>query len=315
MKTVFIINKNAGQRKVIENLMRKVPESAEVYITKAKGDATRFINEYCETYGPARFIACGGDGTINEVINGVLNCDGAEAGAVPVGTGNDFVRNFPYCDFFDTSLQMTCETETVDAIFYTSYFQWEEKCGYGINMFNIGFDCNVADKKEQLSHIWGKLAYFVSILINLIAKKGADVKIEMNGECIHKGGLLLTSVANGCYCGGGIKSNPQSDIKDGLINVNIIKNISRMRFISLLPRYMKGTHPNLKNIEKYISTKMCEEITVTPLDGKMKVCVDGEIISTEKIKFEIKPKAFKFAVPKRKEHSQYDTKTSERLSV
>ena len=315
MKTVFIINKKAGQRKEIEKLIRKVPETAEVYLTKAKGDATRFIKEYCENYGPARFIACGGDGTINEVINGVVNCDGAEAGAVPVGTGNDFVRNFPDCDFFDTSLQMSCETESVDAIFYTSYFQGEEKCGYGINMFNIGFDCNVADKKEQISYIWGKLAYFVSIFINLIAKKGADVKIEIDGEIIHNGRLLLTSMANGCYCGGGIKSNPASDIKDGLININIIKNLSRMRFISLLPKYMKGTHTDLENIEKYIISKKCKEIIVTPLNGKMNVCVDGEIISTQKIKLEIKPKAFKFVVPKRKEHIQYDTKTSERLSV
>ena len=315
MKTVFIINKNAGQKKEVENLIRKIPETAEVYFTKCKGDATRFVKEYCENYGPARFIACGGDGTINEVVNGVLSCDGAESGVVPVGTGNDFVRNFSGCDFFDVSLQMSCESQEVDVIHYTSYLNGRETGGYGVNMFNIGFDCNVADKKEQLTFIPGALAYFVSIFINLIAKKGAEVKIETDGECVHNGKLLLTSVANGCYCGGGIKSNPLSHIKNGLINVNIVKNISRLRFISLLPKYMKGTHINIKNIEKIIAVKMCDEITVTPLNGKMKFCVDGEILSTEKIKFEIKPQKLKFAVPKRKEHSEYDTKTSERLGV
>ncbi|MBQ3114925.1 MAG: YegS/Rv2252/BmrU family lipid kinase [Clostridia bacterium] len=322
MKTVFIINKNAGKKSEVQKFIKKVTDNAddlnnniEVYFTQYKGDATAYVKEYCKNNGPARFIACGGDGTINEVINGVMTCVGAEAGAVPIGTGNDFCRNFSDCDFFDISLQMSSKTELLDAIFYTSKLNGEENCGYGFNMFNIGFDCNVADKKEQLSFITGPFAYFVSILINLIAKKGADLLIETEDECLHNGKLLLISVANGCYCGGGIKSNPLSDIKNGFININVIKNISRLKFLSLLPSYMKGRHIYKKNIEKIINTKLCHKIKVRSLNGKIKVCVDGEIINSDSISFEIKPNAFKFVVPKRKEHSQYDTKTSERFSV
>ena len=161
-------------------------------------------------------------------------------------------------------------------------------------------------------------AYFVSILINLIAKKGADLLIETEDECLHNGKLLLISVANGCYCGGGIKSNPLSDIKNGFIELEgkyYVTDISRLKFLSLLPSYMKGRHIYKKNIEKIINTKLCHKIKVRSLNGKIKVCVDGEIINSDSISFEIKPNAFKFVVPKRKEHSQYDTKTSERFSV
>lgn len=308
MKTVFVINPMAGQGKDIGGLVEKIRETAvkikketAIYITKYAGDAERFVKEYCENHGPARFIACGGDGTLGEVVNGVFNCTGAEVGVYPIGTGNDFKRNFKNTDaFFDIEAQLCGSAECCDAIRYTTELDGVKKTGYGINMFNIGFDCNVADMTARMKEkpfISGSLAYLLSVFAVLIRKKGANLEIELDGAKMHSGKLLLTSIANGKFCGGGIQSNPLADVRDGLININIIYNISRLNFLTKFPFYAKGTHVKLKNIEKIIFSTKCRKISVTPIDGKMRICTDGEIFDAGKTEFEIVHNAINFVLP------------------
>ena len=304
MKTVFVINPEAGQGNKIESLIEtingtitKLKSDAQVYITKSIGDAEKFVKNFCEKFGPARFIACGGDGTLSEVLNGAIETKGTEIGVIPIGTGNDFCRNFGKNIGFDNiEGQIMGEAVECDAIKYST----GEKEGYCVNMFNIGFDCNVADLTQDMKKrplVSGSMAYFLSILITLIKKKGSDLKIEIDGKLAHNGKLLLTSLANGCYCGGGIKSNPFASIKDGLISINIIRNVTRSRFITLLPHYMKGTFTKIPGIEKYITTEKCQKVTVTPNSGRMRICIDGEIVDAEKTQFEIIHNAFNFVLP------------------
>ena len=308
MKTVFIVNPKAGQGKntdlLINSIEKAIAETgadASLYVTKAVGDAEVYTSEYCKNNGPARFIACGGDGTLNEVLNGAIEYPDAEIGVIPRGTGNDFCRNFgDGYDFTDIRRQIGGNTVKCDAIKYSTYSDSVNKQGYCVNMFNIGFDCNVADmtasmKKKPL--ISGSLAYFLSILVTLIKKKGADLQIEIDGEMVYNGRLLLTSVANGSYCGGGIKSNPFASTSDGLININIIKNVSRLKFISLLPHYMKGTVFELIGIEKYIASRKCKHIKLTPNTDAFRLCIDGEIIDGGVTEFDIVPNAFNFVIP------------------
>lgn len=308
MKTVFVINPAAGKRKNVELLVNRIKAvikelgvKAEIHITRAVGDASRFVREFHEKNGKTRFIACGGDGTLNEVLNGVMGADECEVGVLPIGTGNDFCRNFGKELCFDSiSHQIYGQSAKCDAIKYSTHINGEHKQGYCANMFNIGFDCNVADLTaavKQKTWVRGSLAYFVSILITLIKKKCTRLKIHIDGKEAHDGRLLLTSVANGCYCGGGIKSNPLACVNDGLINVNIIKNVSRLRFISLLPYYMKGTHLKLRGIEKIILCKKCRKISIMPYDEKIRLCIDGEITDAGETEFEIIHNAFNFVVP------------------
>ncbi len=308
MKTVFIINPMAGQGKYIDKLIKKIADvaseikaDAEIYITKAVGDAQRFVSEHCEKFGAARFIACGGDGTLSEVINGAIDFKDAEIGVIPIGTGNDFCRNFDYAgDFTNIVNQIKGNIVKCDAIKYTTYINSNKKMGYCVNMFNIGFDCNVADMTSDMKKkpfVSGTLAYLLSIFVTLIKKKGANLKIELDGNVKHKGALLLTSIANGCYCGGGVKSNPLASLQDGFININIVKNISRLRFLKLLPHYMKGDFLKLKNIERIILSLKCRHITVTPLNGNIRLCTDGEISDAGTTEFEIVPNAFNFVIP------------------
>ena len=305
MKTVFIINPRAGQGKKVQALINKINNltdfESEIYITKSVGDATLYVKSYCEAFGPARFIACGGDGTLNEVLNGAIGFQDAEIGVMPVGTGNDFCRNFKGIgNFHDALCQITGNSVMCDAIQYKTVANGKTVTGYCANMFNIGFDCNVADLKgeiEKKPFVSGATSYLISIFVNLIRKKGANVRIEMDGTEKHAGKLLLTSIANGCYCGGGIKSNPLASVSDGRININIIKNVSRLQFLYLLPFYMKGNFLKLKNIDKVILSETCSKVKLTPLDGTIRLCVDGEIIDGGETEFTICHNAFRFVLP------------------
>ncbi len=307
MKTVFIINPKAGQGQDVEALSEEILQTAkalqadvQIYRTEGVGDATRFVKEYCDTYGGARFIACGGDGTLSEVVSGIDGVHHAEVGVMPLGTGNDFCRNYADCDFKDIALQITAKTRLCDVICYQTELDGGTRTGRFINMCNIGFDCNVADLVADLKKkpfISGSLAYVLSILINLIKKKGADVTIIKDGETLHSGALLLHSVANGRFCGGGIQSNPLASVCDGTINFNIIHNVSRLRFLRLLPHYMKGTHITLSGIEDVIETHTCQHLTVIPGSLPFRICLDGEVMDAGKTEFKIMPGGVRFVVP------------------
>ena len=308
MKVVFIVNPKAGKGsakdKLIETLEHMIAgsqQNAEIYITKCPGDATRFVSEFCQTNGGARFIACGGDGTLSEVLNGVMGCYGAEVGVLPVGSGNDFCRNFSSeTDFSDILLQITAEAVPCDAIRYTTVLNGVEKTGYCANMFNIGFDCRVADTTNGLKKntvFGGSFAYVLAIFMELIQKKTTHLTVTADHRELFNGEALLTSVANGKYCGGGIMSNPMASLTDGDVNFNVIKNISRRHFLFLLPSYMKGTHLGIKGIEQVILSGHCKTLTVTPENGTMRLCIDGEIITAGETTFEVVPAAFRLVLP------------------
>ena len=306
MKTVFVVNPKAGRGKGVKNLIDKIKasgEEAEIYLTKAPKDATRFVREYLKNNGVTRFIACGGDGTLSEVVNGMADYKGAEVGVIPIGSGNDFVRSLGEQDFFDLLSQVSSDAKKVDLIKYSFINDGITKDGYCINMANIGFDCNVADLTNTIKEktfLGGSLAYFVAIFIMLVKKKGADLKIESEDGTVYDGPLLLTSLANGMFCGGGIKSNLLASLNDGLININIIKNVSRLKFISLLPFYMNGTVLDLRGIERYITSPKYPSVTITPNNGKVKVGVDGEVWDAEKIEFSIIKGGINFVLPNKK---------------
>ena len=311
MMTVFILNPKAGKNNDIQLLSEKIKAAAskvnrevEIYITKAKGDAERFVKEMCKENPQTRFIACGGDGTLCEVLNGVYGFNDAKIGVFPCGTGNDFCRNFETACFTNPEKLITADTVKCDVIKYTTTVDAKVKSGLCINMFNIGFDCNVADlmgKIKEKTILQGSLAYFASIFAILIKKKGADLEIECDGQKCYDGKLLLTSVANGCFCGGGIKSNPDACVSDGRMDINIIKNVTRINFLSKLPYYMKGTHKTAKGIEKILINKSCNNMTVTPKNGKMRLCCDGEIFDAGKTNFTVLHNFVNFVLPKENE--------------
>ncbi len=300
MKTVFILNPKAGKRfnetlKEIKNL------GVEFYITKAQNDANDYVKKYIEENGETRFIACGGDGTYNEVLNGVLEAGCGEAGVMPVGSGNDFCRNFGNKESFLNPLkQINAETVECDAIKYTLTYNGETKQGYCANMINIGFDCAVADTTNMVrekTFFSGSMAYFVSIFINLVKKTPSYLYIETDGKERNNGEVLLTSLANGCYCGGGLKTNPSAEVNDGFININIVKNINRGKFLTVLPEYIKGSYVGKEKFKSIVTSEKFKTVKIVPQNKSMRISVDGEIMDADMLEVELIHNAYRFANP------------------
>lgn len=308
MKTVYILNPMSGRYAKNNDFLNRLVDTVydsqgkiEVYTTKSVGDATDIVRNYCETKGAARFVACGGDGTLSEVVNGVMGFEGASVGAMPIGTGNDFCRNFPNAMFADSQRQQQAEFIKCDTILCRLFNGGKEKVVHCVNMANIGFDCNVVDEASKMKikkFVPHSIVYLMTALVTLIRKKCTNLVVELDGKRKHSGELLLTTIANGSFCGGGFMSNPLASVCDGSIDVNIIKNVSRLRFLSLLPSYKKGKLFSKKGIERFAFTSKCKKLSIVSMSGVIKVCLDGEIFEADRAEIEVCPGAFNFVVPK-----------------
>lgn len=318
MKHYFILNPFAGQGKALK-LEKKIWQAADaadvepvIHITEYQGEAEEYVRRIASECASEstdnevlRFYACGGDGTLSEVVNGAYGAENVQVANIPVGTGNDFIRNFDGAgDFNDILMQIRSGAVKCDLIHYEGNCEedgiMKKVSRYCINMFNIGFDCNVVDLTDSLKKkplMAGPLAYLTGVGIMLVKKKGADLTVEYDDGFVYSGSLLMIAVANGCYCGGGVKGIPDAETDDGLIDVSLVKDISRRTFVKLFPKYSKGTHRSDKRIDDILIYKKCRSLTITSNCGDMKLCVDGEIVQAEKIYFDIVPKAIGFVVP------------------
>jgi len=320
LKTYFVVNPVSGTGQGKDGFIRQIQENArnlgmniEIYQTQSSGDAERFVFETVTELKAeeARIYICGGDGTFNEAINGLMKAKEAlqaqhiqadtSLGLVPIGSGNDFIKNFWSVDGARSiDAQLHASPLPCDVLEFTTETQEGERVRYCANMFNIGFDCNTADLANHLKEkplISGHFAYLLGVLGTLIKKKGANIRVEVDGELFHEGPALLCSLANGPYCGGGVKSNPGADVQDGVMDVNVVRNISRLGLLKLFPSYQKGVHMQLPNIEKTIRTAVCREAVITPLQGQMRLCTDGEITDEGKIRIRVIQHGFSFLGP------------------
>ena len=314
LKHIFVVNPNSGKKKNRVRFFERLEEAAkaagaeyEIYRTAAAGDGESYVRKLCERYQGTgeslRIYACGGDGTINEVVNGAFGYENVEIGAVPLGTGNDYIRNYgKAADFLDPAKLLAGRSVYSDLIAYRAEYEGKVTEGCCANMFNIGFDCNVVDMTARVKNwplVGGTLAYMISVAIILIEKKGADLRVIYEDGSEAGGKILLIAIANGCYCGGGVKGVPYSRLDDGLMDVSVVNDISRRFFVTLFPSYSKGVHMEKKGIIKNNVIKYTKEkkLTVIANGESLRLCTDGEITTQKRIEFEVVPDAFRFIVP------------------
>lgn len=328
MKHIFIMNPAAGKGKAGKVFLPKIIETAkrmgidyEIHRTISPGDAQHFVKSRCEARmgkepeDILRFYACGGDGTLNEVANGAYGQENIEVAMIPAGTGNDFPRSFGELKYFENiEGQILGEGKPVDIIRYEtiipnhgfaseldSIFESDPDpvIRYGINMFNIGLDCNAADMMAKIKDylfVPGPLAYGLGVGIVLGKKEGVNLEICLDNGEVFDGDIMLAAIGNGSYCGGGFNGVPRASVDDGLIDVSIVGNINRRTIITLLGKYRKGTHLEDPSTASFITYRKCKTLTIKPC-GAVKLCTDGEVSMVGEITFEIIPGGIKFSVP------------------
>ena len=303
MKYCFVINPAAGKTDSTQELLDRIEHcykenSTEVltYLTAGVGDATEYVVRMAKEYPDEElwFYACGGDGTLGEVVCGAMAADAQDriaVGLIPAGTGNDFVRNFTFRDnFFDIEAQLRAEVCPIDLI----------RCNdrYAINMINVGFDAEVAAKMAQLKRKWwvpSGMAYIAGLVVTLIRKPGVRGRLCADGEELGSCRFLLNTYANGTFCGGGFRSNPKSDPTDGKLDALFVNNIGRLKFISIVGDYKKGTHlvPKFASV---LTNRKAERIDFF-FDRPTNVSVDGEIITVSELHCSIEQGALRFLIP------------------
>ena len=170
---------------------------------------------------------------------------------------------------------------------------------YAINMINVGFDSEVVAKKEDFSQkrwVPAKMAYIFGLISCFARKPGVEMRISRDGGEYEERKLLLNTFANGCFCGGGFYSNPKASLCDGKMDVMEIENVSRLRFLTLVGSYKKGTH--LREKLEHIVHAMKEESLHMIFSSPMHVSVDGELRMLSELRLSIEKRALRFLVPK-----------------
>ena len=271
MRYIFIINPKAGAQDRSAELKAAVAalpqkDQCEFYCTQSVGDATVYVKQWCDEHPreEVRFIACGGDGTINEVFNGAAGRENVSVTCWPVGSGNDFVKVFGGSErFMDIGKLLTAPTRKLDLL----------KVGdrYSVNVVNFGFDTTVAitinQEREKTGH-GGKSAYTKGVVKALLTSMRNEFTVTADGELLDtKGKALLCTVANGQYVGGSFKCAPKAKTDDGLLEVCLIRPISRIRFVTILGTYTAGKHLDDPKMQDIVIYRQAKKVEITAPEG------------------------------------------------
>lgn len=296
MKHIFVVNPTAGtgvDASVIEAMLKKLNTvEYEIYTTKYKGDTARFVTERAKQGDRVRFYACGGDGTMKDVAEGLIGYENASMTVYPVGSGNDFVRCFgDKAEFLNLAKLTAAEEITVDAIKVN-----DQIC---LNACHFGFDSAVAStmiRAKPKKLIGGKNAYTTGVVKALLCNMKNNARIIVDGEEICSDAFLLCSLCNGGYVGGGYHCAPRSVQDDGKLEVCLVKPISRTLFIKLMDTYRAGGHLDDPRFKDVVIYRRCEEAEIHAGPG-FAVSLDGEILEAQDLKVSVLPGAIRFAVP------------------
>ncbi len=240
-------------------------------------------------------IAMGGDGTVHEVMNGLMQIPEARRpilGVVPVGSGNDFGHGIGASTKPTVALNRAIngEPSTVDLGLMTAEDGRQE---YFDNTLGIGFGATVTIRSHKLPLLRGFLMYLTAVLQTIIIDHNPiQMQIETDGEKWTQSVIYLI-LCNGPREGGGFLIAPEAKIDDGIFHYAMITNVSRLMMLRIVPEVMKGTHGRFKQVRM----GTCKKFTLTA-DRPLYIHADGEIYSgpgsdLRKVSFEILPNALK----------------------
>lgn len=299
MQFVFIINPAAGKENSEKDLLIQLEKKKNLdyvlYYTKSAKDATSYVRElliknpdkyYC-------FVACGGDGTINEVINGMIGYNNCCFTVYPCGSGNDYVKYFGGADKFLNLDELVNGKEVkVDVM------QVADK--YSVNVVNFGFDCVVLKTMEKVKRkflIGGENAYTTGIVKAVFTGRKNYCQIFADGKLLNPSGeYMLCTIANGSHVGGSYNCAPRSLIDDGYMEVCLASSMSILKFASLAGKYKNGLHlddEKFKNVITYTRAKKVELIA----PSAMEISIDGEIAVDKHFVIENHNKLLSFLAP------------------
>lgn len=299
MKHIFIVNTVAGDHSCLEEVQKAIANESEaidyeLFTPDSAKDNISQIKEYLEAHPgeEVRFYACGGDGTLNKVASGIYGYPNASMAVLAYGSGNDYIKYYADLKAFRNVENAMHGTEKrVDIMQVNGRF--------AINATHFGLDSVVAKVMHKIRRypiIGGKMCYPIAVLRAFLTGMRTKCTVYADGEKLNDGKICLCTIANGKYVGGSYQCAPRSLNDDGLLEVCLIKPISRIKFMRLKKSYTEGTHLDNPKFKDIIVYRRAKQVVIEATKGFC-VSLDGEILQGERIVVENKRQAIRFVVP------------------
>lgn len=258
----------AGYRSTVEHQLARSGLAFDFVATSAPGDAER-LAQTAHTQGYGAVVAAGGDGTINEIVNG-LRHSALPLGLIPLGTGNDLAKmiglrpNDSATAIARLRLAQPCAID----------FGLANNRAF-VNGMGIGFDAAIAVEAHKPSRLKGNLVYLQALLTTFRHYQAPVITATFNGHTTQRPRLLV-AIGNGRCQGGGFWITPEAQINDGLLDVCLIDRLSPSELLRHLPKVLRGSHTKLRQVTMARTTHLQID-SATPLP----VHLDGEILGTD----------------------------------
>ncbi len=268
----FIVNElsGKGRGKEVADKLRKILKEKKIeykmYITERYAHAIELAKELSAKNDCSGLVAVGGDGTFNEVLNGMDT--GVPLGLISAGSGNDFMRAFAPEKTVEDQLDAVINgnTKCIDFI--------EVNDKRSLNVAGTGFDVDILLREKKFrKFLSGSLSYFASLIVTIFCMKFRNFKITVDDDKQTETSCLLMAIANGKYFGGGLPVSPVSEVDDNVLDLVLIKKMPRTNIPVMLVKFLKG---RLSEVTKYVETYRCKKVEceVTP---KVDIQLDGEL--------------------------------------
>ncbi|MFQ9515123.1 MAG: diacylglycerol/lipid kinase family protein [Eubacterium sp.] len=278
MKYYFIINPQSGKlnKKQIEDNIREVCLKREIpyriMYTEYGGDAKRIAGKISDTEECVVF-SVGGDGNLNEVLNGIVGSKNKILGNIPTGSGNDFDRTLKLQDTGIHSIDLG-----------------KINGRYFINVACVGLDADVANHVLELRNkkwIPVKQRYNASLIYTYFKYQFKNLKIRM-GKTTVENECTILAICNGQYYGGGYRIAPHALINDGMFDIYLVEKMSKPKILSVLVKLLRAKHENSPSVKRYEDSKV-----IIDSDEDYTFNVDGEMITSNHFELEIEKNALR----------------------
>ena len=278
----------------IEELLIRNGFSFEVAFTEYHNHSIELVQNAVKQ-NITNIISIGGDGTLHNIINGIMIQNAVATndicvGVIPIGTGNDWVRTHQIPNNIETAIQIIKNGKVSQQDIGKIEFENSNKEPvFFNNLAGVGFDGYVVSKVEKHKHI-GALAYLLGTLNSLFSFKNFDSKVRVDSKEVS-GKTLMILIGLCKYSGGGMQLTKTPNPFDGFFDISIAKNLSKLDIIKNVTKLFNGKIVNHKKVESIKSNRLKIEI---PQTEKPFIQADGELIGTGNIDVTIIPKAFSF---------------------
>lgn len=308
---LVIVNPHAGSNKCqkdwpkIKRLLEEVDFDMKLLFTERQFHAIEMVKQYTEEEGFQKILVVGGDGTLNEVVNGVFKQKRFKTteitlGLITVGTGNDWGRMYEMPESYKKQIKMLQKGYTflqdVGEVDYR--FSEDKEMRYFINIAGMGYDALVAQKTNHMKQKGkgGAVAYLVNLISGLFQYKSIHLDITADGKKVFSGKVFSMSIGICKYNGGGMMQLPNAIPDDGLFDIMVIRKTTKLRIVTNIKHLYDGSFVNMPEVSMHTGKKVT--IKSRPAH-KLYLETDGESLGHSPLDFMIVPKAIQLIVRKR----------------